>query len=139
MENRIVRLEDELWRIRTSDFGELPVSEHKELEEYLTEINLLLRRWCSEDGAGRRYFPGTQRLMRHGRSAPPSLGPLMGARRRQTAQNGPPASLSTRHAPIEARLSQHARRRVKAAGLLVELRSIDDSFVWRRPGPARST
>ena len=42
MEKRIVRLEDELWRIRT-DSGELPDSERKELEKYFGDIKLPYR------------------------------------------------------------------------------------------------
>jgi len=42
MEKRIVRLEDEVWRIRT-DAGELPGSEQKELEKYFGEIKLPYR------------------------------------------------------------------------------------------------
>jgi hypothetical protein len=42
MEKRIVRFEDEVWRIRT-DVGELPGSERKELEEYFGEIKLPYR------------------------------------------------------------------------------------------------
>ncbi len=42
MEKRIVRLEDELWRIRT-DTGELPTSERDELIEYFGEIKLNYR------------------------------------------------------------------------------------------------
>ncbi len=42
MEKRIVRLEDELWRIRT-DAGELPDSERKELEKYFGEVGLPFR------------------------------------------------------------------------------------------------
>ena len=39
MEKRIVRLEDDLWRIRT-DTGELATSERDELIEYFGEIKL---------------------------------------------------------------------------------------------------
>lgn len=39
MEKRIVRLEKDLWRIRT-DVGELPKSEQIELIEYFNEIKL---------------------------------------------------------------------------------------------------
>lgn len=39
MEKRIVRLEDDLWRIRT-DTGELTASERDELIEYFGEIKL---------------------------------------------------------------------------------------------------
>ena len=42
MEKRIVRLEDDLWRIRT-DAGELPASELDELVEYFGEIKLNYR------------------------------------------------------------------------------------------------
>ncbi|MDX2441416.1 MAG: hypothetical protein QNK40_12815 [Desulfobacterales bacterium] len=42
MEKRIVRLEDDLWRIRT-DTGELPASEQDELIEYFGEIKLNYR------------------------------------------------------------------------------------------------
>ena len=42
MEKRIVRLEDDLWRIRT-DSGELPDSERDELIEYFGEIKLNYR------------------------------------------------------------------------------------------------
>ena len=42
MEKRIVRLEDDLWRIRT-DTGELPTSERDELIEYFGEIKLNYR------------------------------------------------------------------------------------------------
>ena len=39
MEKRIVRFEEDLWRIRT-DAGELPKSERIELIEYFNEIKL---------------------------------------------------------------------------------------------------
>ena len=42
MEKRIVRLEEDLWRIRT-DAGELPESEQMELIEYFDEIKLPYR------------------------------------------------------------------------------------------------
>ena len=42
METRVVRLEDDLWRIRT-DSGELPESERDELLEYFGEIKLNYR------------------------------------------------------------------------------------------------
>lgn len=46
MEKRIVRLEKDLWRIRT-DAGELPKSEQVELIEYFDEIKLP---YCLADG-----------------------------------------------------------------------------------------
>jgi hypothetical protein len=56
LEKRIVRLENDLWRIRT-DSGEIPDSEQKELEEYLTEIKLPYRvvdgHLCLEGGVDR--------------------------------------------------------------------------------------
>ena len=42
MEKRIVRFEDNMWRIRT-DTGELPQSERSELIEYFDEIRLPYR------------------------------------------------------------------------------------------------
>ena len=42
MEKRIVRFEDNMWRIRT-DTGELPQSERSELIEYLGEIRFPYR------------------------------------------------------------------------------------------------
>jgi len=39
MEKRIVRLEEDFWRVRT-EAGELPESERKELSEYFNEIKL---------------------------------------------------------------------------------------------------
>ncbi len=42
MKKRIVRLEDDLWRIRT-DIGELSASESDELIEYFGEIKLNYR------------------------------------------------------------------------------------------------
>jgi len=42
METRVVRLEDDLWHIRT-DTGELPESERDELIEYFREIKLNYR------------------------------------------------------------------------------------------------
>ena len=53
MEKRIVRLEDDLWRIRT-DSGELLVSERDELIEYFGEIKLNYR-----VVAGRVYIAGS--------------------------------------------------------------------------------
>ena len=42
MKKRIVRLENDLWRIRTNA-GDLPDSEQKELEEYFSEIGMPYR------------------------------------------------------------------------------------------------
>lgn len=42
MEKRIVRLEDDLWRIRT-DIGELTASERDELIEYFGEVKFHYR------------------------------------------------------------------------------------------------
>ena len=42
MTTRVVRLEDDLWRIRT-DTGELPESERDELIEYFGEVKLNYR------------------------------------------------------------------------------------------------
>jgi len=39
VEKRIIRFEDDMWRIRT-DVGELPESERSELIEYFDEIKL---------------------------------------------------------------------------------------------------
>lgn len=56
MEKRIVRLENDLWRIR-AESGEIPESEQKELEEYLIEIKMPYRlvdgRLCLEGGVDR--------------------------------------------------------------------------------------
>ncbi len=56
MEKRIVRFENELWRIRT-DGGEIPEPEQKELEEYFAEIKLPYRlvdgRLCVAGGVDR--------------------------------------------------------------------------------------
>ena len=56
MERRIVRLEDDLWRIRT-DTGELSESERDELVEYFAEIELNYRlvngRVCISGGIDR--------------------------------------------------------------------------------------
>ncbi len=42
MEKRIIRFEEDLWRIRT-DAGELPEAERMELTEYFEEIKLPYR------------------------------------------------------------------------------------------------
>jgi hypothetical protein len=42
MDKRIIRLEDNFWRIRT-DVGELSASEQEELKEYFNEIKMPYR------------------------------------------------------------------------------------------------
>ena len=42
MDKRIIRLEDDFWKIRT-DIGELSESEKKELKEYFDEIRMPYR------------------------------------------------------------------------------------------------